>query len=119
MVRYSIRTLMAAVAVAALCCAVVPFILAFFQTNCTFTPLAQCETNVHNVALALLAYCNVNGTFPSGTVPNANLAANNRLGLYVPATPYLDYAELSAASIGPCRGTVVSIARSPVSVLAY
>jgi Protein of unknown function (DUF1559) len=46
----------------------------------------QCERNMHNIALTLLGYHQSTGSFPSGTVPNANLLPTDRLGVYLPAS---------------------------------
>jgi Protein of unknown function (DUF1559) len=92
--RCTIRNLMMIVAVAAVCFAVLPLIDPIYQTKCTSTPLQQCESNIHNVVLAMMSYENVHGSFPSGTVPNAAVHAAQRLGLYAPVTPYMECQDL-------------------------
>jgi hypothetical protein len=83
------------VAVAAVCFAALPFVGALTQL-CTYeaSPLAQCESNFRNVALSMMSYENANGSFPSGTMPNADLQAAERLSLYAPVTPYMEFQDL-------------------------
>ena len=84
---------MKVVAIAAVCCGLAP-VFDSFNRGYSRTRQQQCESNIHNVALAVLGYYDVNGTFPGGTIPNANLRPSERLGLYAPITPYLDFQDL-------------------------
>jgi Protein of unknown function (DUF1559) len=54
----------------------------------------QCESNFRKTALALLGCCKSVGSFPLGTVQNPDLKPTDRLGLYVPLSPYLNFPEL-------------------------
>jgi hypothetical protein len=94
MAMCSIRKMMIVVAGAAVCCAVLAGFARRKEPKSTLTRQERCASHMKTVALALLGYCNVTGSFPSGTVPNSHLRPSNRLGLYVPVSPYLDYKEL-------------------------
>ena len=59
------------------------------------TRLGSCESNMHNIALCVLAHYQNAGSFPIRTVQNSNLQPEDRLGLYVPLSPYFDYADLN------------------------
>jgi hypothetical protein len=82
------------IAGAAVCCAVVAGFARWNQPKSTLSTQDRCASHMKTVALALLDYCKVTGSFPSGTVPNPNLRPADRLGLYVPVTPYFDFKEL-------------------------
>jgi hypothetical protein len=93
--RCTIRNLMMIVAVAAVCFAALPFVGALTQMRtCVASPLTDCESNIHNVALSMMSYEIVNGSFPRGTVPNADLQTAERLSLYPPVTPYMECQDL-------------------------
>jgi prepilin-type processing-associated H-X9-DG protein len=51
----------------------------------------RCQSNLHNIAIALMGYHEYFGAFPSGTLPNPNLPPEKRLSWYVPIHSYLDY----------------------------
>ncbi len=93
MAIYSIRKMMMIVAGAAVCFAIFTIFARYDVSKCTWSRLSQCESNMHNVALAVMSYYQSNGSFPSGTVPNSSLRPEDRLGLYVPVSPYLEYAD--------------------------
>jgi hypothetical protein len=94
MAPYSIRKMMTIVAGAAVCFATIDGVGRFIEPRCVGGRLAQCENNMHNAALAVLGYYQSTGSFPSGTVPNADMPPADRFGVYVPVTPYADEAEL-------------------------
>lgn len=50
----------------------------------------SCRNNLKQFGLAPLQYHDARGSFPSGTVPNATLAADERLSLFVTLTPYVE-----------------------------
>jgi Protein of unknown function (DUF1559) len=94
MAPYSTRNMMMIVAGAAVCFAAIDGVGRLIQPKCVGGRLAQCESNMHNAALAVLGYYQSTGSFLSGTVANANLPPADRLSLFVPVCPYLDEAEL-------------------------
>ena len=94
MAQYSIRKLMMVIAGVAFSFAIIPGLATWNVSVCEWTPLAQCENYMHIVALAVLGCERSTGSFPSGTVTNSSVLPENRLGLYVPVSPYLDYADL-------------------------
>jgi Protein of unknown function (DUF1559) len=94
MARWSIRKMMMIVAGAAVCCAAIDGVGRLIQPRFVCGRRGQCESNMHNLALAMLCYYQITGSFPSGTVPNASLPPADRLGVYVPVSPYLEEQEL-------------------------
>jgi prepilin-type processing-associated H-X9-DG protein len=94
MAPYSIRKLMKVVAGAAVCFGIVSGVVRWNEPRFVCGRFQQCESNMRNIALAVLGLYHSTGSFPSGTVPNAKLRPGDRLGLYVPVSPYFDYAGL-------------------------
>ncbi len=93
MKQLSIRKMMLMIAGLAVLFAVMVGIvrLAESTNRCTGGRTAQCASNMHNVALALLLYSSEhNGSFPSGTWPNPSLPPEGRLSWYAAISPYLD-----------------------------
>jgi hypothetical protein len=90
----SIRKMMTIVAGAAVCCAIIVPIARKIASSRNLGRQAQCESNMRNTSLGVLGHLSTTGSFPSGTVPNARLRPEDRLGLYVPVSPYFDYAGL-------------------------
>jgi Protein of unknown function (DUF1559) len=85
--------MMLVVAGAAACFAMISGIARWGLTN--GPPMrAHCMNNMKCVALALLGYHQITGSFPSGTVPNLNLRPEQRLGFYAQITHHLDAQEL-------------------------
>jgi hypothetical protein len=94
MAPYSIRKMMMFVAGAAVWFAVINWVGRLIPTPRVNDRQAHCVSNMYNVALAVLGYHQSTGSFPSGTVANANVLPADRLGVYVPVSPYFDEAEL-------------------------
>jgi prepilin-type processing-associated H-X9-DG protein len=90
----SIRKMMTIVAGAAVCFGIVSGVVRWNERRFACGRLQQCESNMRNIALGVLGLYHSTGSFPSGTVPNARLRPEDRLGLYVPVSPYFDYAGL-------------------------
>jgi hypothetical protein len=51
----------------------------------------RCQTNMHNVTLAILGYCNQKSAFPSGTWPNPELAHEERISWCGAVLNFLDF----------------------------
>ncbi len=53
-------------------------------------PGGHCISNLHNIALGILGYQSVNGAFPVGSWPNAELEPESRLSWYAQILPQID-----------------------------
>ena len=75
-VRFTVRTMVAVVALSALLLAL---ILPASNTRCGVSVSGQCRNNLCQVALGLILYEAVYQSFPAGTVPNDRLPPERRL----------------------------------------
>jgi hypothetical protein len=94
MARCSIRTMMKVVAGTAVCLAIIVPVARWIATARNLGLQAQCESNMRNVALGIMGVLTTKGSFPSGTIFNANLLPKDRIGFYASAIPYLDHGGL-------------------------
>jgi hypothetical protein len=94
MARCSIRTMMKVVAGTAVCLAIVVPVARWIATARNLGLQAQCESNMRNVALGIMGVLTTKGSFPSGTIFNANLLPKDRISFYASAIPYLDHGGL-------------------------
>jgi Protein of unknown function (DUF1559) len=60
----------------------------------SYSPRGHCQSNLRNIMLALLGYHAQEGALPTGTWPNSDLPAQDRLSWYAAITSYLDEQEL-------------------------
>jgi prepilin-type processing-associated H-X9-DG protein len=52
---------------------------------------AQCVNNLKQIGLALAAYAEQHGSYPTGSLPNPDLPVDRRLGWMYAVIPFLDY----------------------------
>jgi hypothetical protein len=87
MLRFSIRSML----LAFVGLAIVFAFAAAFRKDVERERELLCQSNMHNVALAILGYCNQKNVFPPGTSPNAELAHHERTSWCGAVSPFLDH----------------------------
>ena len=55
------------------------------------TPGAGCINNLRNIALGILGFESINGVFPAGSWPNADLEPESRLSWYAQILPHIEH----------------------------
>jgi prepilin-type processing-associated H-X9-DG protein len=91
MARCSTRTMMKIVAWTAVCLAIIVPIARWTAAARDLGRQAGCESQMHNAALGIMGYLNVNGSFPRGTIANPNLLPGDRVSFYAEVSPYMEY----------------------------
>jgi Protein of unknown function (DUF1559) len=125
MARCSIRTMMKIVAGTAVCLAIIVPIARWIARGRDLGRQAQCRSNLFNTAMGVAGYLTVNGSFPRGTIFNANLPPKDRISFYAEVSPYLDCPDLlyqidqtqpwTGSSNAPIAGCRLGILQCPSS----
>src|SRR5262249_25145044 len=65
------------------------FISSIYQVRQT-AKLASCRNNLKQLGLAVINYCDFNGSFPTGTIRNPNFPPDKHLSWLVSIGPYIE-----------------------------
>jgi prepilin-type processing-associated H-X9-DG protein len=125
MARCSIRMMMKVIAGTAVCLAIIMPIARWTSAARNHGRQAQCESNMHNVALGMMSYLTTNSSFPRGTIANPSLLPGDRVSFYAVLCPYMEQQDLihqidqtqpwTSSSNAPVAGSRIGILHCPSS----